>query len=133
MGLAAWLLGIRDAATLETHATRGALFETYVIGELLKQRLNAGQPRDLYFWRDSAGHEVDVLMESTQGLQALEIKSGSTFASDWPSGLKKWQKFAGDETIQPSLVYGGTVSYTREGLQVWGWQDIDKILLNPFN
>ena len=133
VGLAAWLLGIRDAVTLETHAARGALFETYVVSELLKQRLNAGQPRDLYFWRDSAGHEVDVLMETTQGLQVLEIKSGSTFASDWMSGLKKWQKFAGDETIQPSLVYGGTVSYAREGLQVWGWQDIDKILLNLFN
>lgn len=127
VGLAAWLLGIRDAATLETHATRGALFETYVISELLKQRLNAGQPRDLYFWRDSAGHEVDVLIETTQGLQALEIKSGSTFASDWTSGLKKWQKFAGDEIVQSSLVYGGTVSYARDGLQVWGWQDIDKI------
>ena len=115
VGLAAWLLGIRDAASLETHAARGALFETHVIGELLKQRLNAGQARNLYFWRDSAGHEVDVLIETAQGLQAIEIKSGSTFASDWTSGLKKWQRFAGDEAIESSRVCGGA------------WQDIGKI------
>jgi predicted AAA+ superfamily ATPase len=120
VGLAAWLLDIRDAATLDTHAARGALFETHVIGELMKQRLNAGQALDLCFWRDNVGHEVDVLIDNAQGLQALEIKSGSTFANDWTDGLKKWQKFAGDESIQPSLVYGGTASYAREGVHVWG-------------
>ena len=129
VGLAAWLLGIRDVSTLDTHSARGALFETYVVSELTKQRLNAGQPRDLYFWRDSAGNEVDVLIESAQGLQAIEIKSGSTFASDWSHSLKKWNKFAGDESIQPGLIYGGKESYARDGLQVWGWQDIGKI--NP--
>jgi predicted AAA+ superfamily ATPase len=127
VGLAAWLLDIRDAATLDTHAARGALFETHVIGELMKQRLNAGQALDLCFWRDNVGHEVDVLIDNAQGLQALEIKSGSTFANDWTDGLKKWQKFAGDESIQPSLVYGGTASYAREGVHVWGWKDIGKI------
>lgn len=127
VGLAAWLLGIREATTLDAHAARGALFETYVISELMKQRLNAGQSVELYFWRDHSGHEVDVLIESAQGLQALEIKSGSTFASDWTAGLKKWQKFAGDESIQPSLVYGGNASYEREGLHVWGWQEIAKV------
>jgi predicted AAA+ superfamily ATPase len=127
VGLAAWLLGIRDAAALDIHAARGALFETHVISELMKQRLNAGRPADLYFWRDHIGHEVDVLIESAQGLQALEIKSGSTFASDWTDGLKKWQKFAGSNSIAPSLVYGGAASYEREGVHVWGWQDTGKI------
>ena len=127
VGLATWLLGIRDAATLETHAARGALFETYVITELLKRRFNAGQPSDLYFWRDSTGKEVDVLIETAQGLHAVEIKSGSTFTSDWTSSLKKWNQFAGDEVIQASLIYGGTASYARDGVQVWGWQDMDKI------
>lgn len=129
VGLAAWLLGIRDAAALDTHAARGALFETHVISELMKQRLNAGQPLDLYFWRDHVGHEVDVLIEHAQGLQALEIKSGGTFASDWTDGLKKWQKFAATESIQPSLVYGGTTSYVREGMHVWGWQNIGDIAM----
>ena len=82
---------------------------------------------DLYFWRDNVGHEVDVLIDTSQGLQALEIKSGGTFASDWTASLKKWQKLAGDESIQPSLVYGGDASYEREGLHVWGWQEIANV------
>jgi hypothetical protein len=32
-----------------------------VVSEMIKQRFNAGQPADLYFWRDSAGHEIDVV------------------------------------------------------------------------
>ena len=64
-GLAAWLMGIRDAKTLETHASRGALFETWVVSELYKQKMNAGQSPDLYFWRDSLGNEVDLIIESS--------------------------------------------------------------------
>ena len=90
-GLAAWLLGIRDATTLNTHAARGALFENYVISELMKQRLNAGRPSDLYFWRDNLGNEVDVLIESAQGLQALEIKSGSTSHEREGLHIRGWQ------------------------------------------
>jgi len=44
-GLMAWLLGVRSAAEIETHAARGALFETWVVGEFIKQRLNAGRPQ----------------------------------------------------------------------------------------
>jgi uncharacterized protein len=123
-GLAAWLMGIRNAETLETHAARGALFETWVVSELYKQRLNAGLPPDLYFWRDSTGNEIDVLSETPAGLRPLEIKSGSTFASDWANGLKKWQSIAQAESLQPALVYGGALSYAREGLDVWSWKDV---------
>lgn len=127
-GLAAWLLGIRNAETLETHAARGALFETWVVSELYKQRLNAGRPLDLYFWRDSTGHEVDILIETSAGLVPVEIKSGSTYASDWPDGLKKWQKFAQSDGLEAVIVYGGSNSYEREGVQVCGWRDMAQTL-----
>lgn len=125
VGLMSWLLGIRDAASLSTHAARGALFETWVVSELIKQRFNAGQPADLYFWRDSAGHEIDVLFETPDGLQAVEIKSGATFAADWTASLTKWQKFAGEApTRKPHLVYGGEESYEREACHLTGWRDV---------
>lgn len=89
VGLVKWLLGISDTATLVTHAARGALFENDVLSERLKQRLNAEKPRDLYFWCDRTGNEVELLVEFAQGVQALEINLGSTFASDWTNGLKK--------------------------------------------
>ena len=92
---------------------------------MIKQRFNAGQPADLYLWRDSAGHEIDVVFETPAGLQAVEIKSGSTFASDWMDGLKKWQKFTGDTpTLKPTLIYGGTDSHEREHCLLTSWQDM---------
>ena len=124
VGLMAWLLGIRDAGTIETHASRGALFETFVLSEMVKQRFNAGRPADLYFWRDNVGHEVDMLYETPSGLQAMEIKSGSTFASDWPVAARKWQSFAGDEALQPMIVYGGDGNYERESCRVLGWREL---------
>ena len=121
--LAAWLMGIRDAATLEIHAARGALFETWVVGELYKQSLNQGLASPLYFWRDSTGHEVDVLVEMPLGLRPIEIKSGTTFASDWLSSLQKWQKVSKENQQVPQLVYGGDESYERGGVKVWSWRE----------
>jgi len=128
VGLMAWLLGIRDAASLSTHAARGALFETWVVSEIIKQRFNVGQPADLYFWRDNTGHEIDVLFETPEGLQAVEIKSGATFAADWTASLTKWQKFAVEApTRKPFLIYGGEESYEREACHLTGWRDIARL------
>jgi len=123
-GLAAWLLGIRDAQTLETHASRGALFETWVFSELYKHSLNAGQTPALHFWRDSTGNEIDLIDETAQGLRPIEIKSGATYAKDWAAGLGKWQGLAKTESLQPAIVYGGDLSFEREDLKVWGWKDV---------
>lgn len=123
-GLAAWLMGIRSAETLETHAARGALFESWVVSELYKKRLNAGLPIDLFFWRDNTGNEVDLIVENEKGLQPIEIKSGSTYASDWSQGLKKWQALAQNSSLEPAILYGGESNFEREGLKVWGWRDI---------
>ncbi|MBP8296425.1 MAG: ATP-binding protein [Burkholderiales bacterium] len=129
VGLMAWLLGIRDAAAIATHASRGALFETWAVSELVKLRFNAGRPADLHFWRDNVGHEVDVLYETAQGLQPIEIKSGSTFAPDWPVAARKWQGFAGDSALAPAIVFGGKGGYEREGCRVVGWRELADLAL----
>ena len=123
VALMAWLLGIRDTQTLQTHAARGALFETWVMSELFKLRFNAGQGADLFFWRDSVGHEVDAVWETPQGLQAVEVKSGSTFASDWPQAARKWVGMADTPTLPPVIVYGGSGRYARENCEVTGWRE----------
>ncbi len=128
VGLMAWLLGIRDLTTLQTHPARGALFETWVVSELVKTRFNAGQDAALFFWRDSVGHEVDVLLETPQGLQAIEVKSGATFASDWPQAVHKWATWADTATLPPRIIFGGDGRYERQGCQVSGWREF---ALNP--
>jgi len=125
-GLAAWLLGLRDAITLNTHIQRGALFETLVVAEFVKQRFHRGQPADLYFWRDNIGQEIDLLFEQGDKLQAIEIKSGATFVPEWLAATRKWQSFAGEAALPPWIVYGGEASYLREGSRIMAWRDMAK-------
>jgi predicted AAA+ superfamily ATPase len=122
--LAAWLLGVRDAATLATHAMRGALFETWVLGEILKHEFNRGRRTELWFWRDNIGHEVDLLLPAGSKLQPVEVKSGTTFAADWLRSPQRWAALAGADALPPIIVYGGDVSFEREGCRVVGWRDL---------
>lgn len=122
VGLAAWLLGIRDARAIATHAMRGALFETFVIGEFIKQRHNAGQAAELYFWRDNIGHEIDLLFETGGSLQPVEIKSGMTFSYDWLDAAKRWKAFAGDAALDPWIIHGGDRSFECDGGRVFSWR-----------
>ena len=50
-GLACWLLGIREPQQLRSHPLRGAIFETWVVSEILKHRVNRGETRGLSFYR----------------------------------------------------------------------------------
>lgn len=124
-GLAAFLLGIRDAEHLSIHSARGALFENFVVSELLKQRYNQGLASNLYFWRNNTGDEVDVVIEQGEKLLPIEIKSGQTFNADFLTGIHKWMKIAGDAALTPQLVYGGSENMTRNGVELRSWRQIN--------
>lgn len=121
-GLMAWLLGIRDGSEIEIHPFRGALFETWVVSEMVKRRLNRGQPPDMYFWRDNAGHEVDLLFDTPQGVQAVEIKSGSTFTSDWTVSPLAWKRLSG-AVLSPWVIFGGEGDFLRQDCRAIGWRE----------
>ena len=61
-GLACHLLGIRSAAELERSPFLGALFEGFVASEILKSQTNQGLRKELYYFRDQQGLEVDFLV-----------------------------------------------------------------------
>ncbi len=124
-GLATWLLGIQTCEQLATHVQRGALFETWVISELLKARFNAGETSNLYFWRDRSGHEVDLLIDYGTHLSPLEIKSGQTINQDYFKGLAFWQKLAGESAGKAWLIYGGNSVQTRSDVAVLPWHEIN--------
>jgi uncharacterized protein len=116
--------GKLHAETLATHAMRGALFETWAVSEHVKARSNAGLSPALHFWRDHAGHEIDLVVETEDGrLDAIELKSGATYAGDWARALHQWRGFASDGVGNLRVVYGGEASYPREGVDVLSWRD----------
>lgn len=78
-GLACHLLGIESETELKKSPFRGALFEGLVAAELVKQQTNAGLRREVYWFRDQQGLEVDFVVPTKGGgLRLIEAKAGST-------------------------------------------------------
>lgn len=121
-GLLSYLIGIDSPENLSTHAFRGPMFETWVISELLKGRLNRGLKENLFFWRDNSGHEIDCIVEQGDRLLPLEIKSGQTITQDYFKGLKYWSKISQTPGKEAYLVYGGSMDQKRGEGNVLGWR-----------
>lgn len=124
-GLAAWLLGIRNSEDIFFHAQRGALFENLIVMEFLKRCWNAGLPSNLFFWRDSRGLEIDLLIEDGTRLIPVEIKSGMTIASDYMDNLKKWASLSANQGQPMWLVYAGEKGFANGLIRIVPWNRID--------
>jgi hypothetical protein len=117
-GLLCRLLGLRRAADVALHPLRGAVFESFVIGELIKVFLHHGERAPLYFWRDSHGTEVDAVLDFAVAKVAVEAKSGVTVAADAFRGLDSYCALSAGPGV---LAYGGDECYERCGHIVCPW------------
>ena len=127
IGLACSLLGIRKKEELTSHWSKGALFENMIIADLMKGFLNQGKRPSLYFWRDSAGNEVDCLIDTGSEIKCVEIKSGTTISSDFFKGLKYYRKL--NPKAAPFLIYGGVVNSIQSNATIFGWRNAVESLL----
>lgn len=121
-GLLCYLLRIRSAEELEIHASRGAVFESWAASELLKAYHHRGKPADICFWRDSGGHEIDLLIDQGARQVPVEVKSGQTVAADFFRDLDYWRHLAGQPEGPAAVVYGGEASYLHKDVAVVSWQ-----------
>jgi len=121
-GLLSYLLGINSPDDLLIHSSRGPIFETWVLSELLKGRLNRGLRENLFFWRDNSGNEVDCIVDHGEKLLPLEIKSGQTITQDFFKGLKYWSKISKTTGKDAYLIYGGEMDQIRKDGTVMGWK-----------
>ncbi|MDF1654168.1 MAG: ATP-binding protein [Coxiellaceae bacterium] len=87
-GLCCFLTGWLNADVLERGAMSGAILETYVISEVIKSYINAGQTPRLYFYRDKDKREIDLLIEENGTLYPVEIEKASTVK---PGALKAFE------------------------------------------
>lgn len=125
-GLAAFLLGIQRVEHIAAHPLRGALFENLVIAELLKNRFNNGKTDNLYYLRDSKGHEIDVLLDYGSYIDMVEIKSSQTITADHFKGLKYFKNIY-PQTRNLSLIYGGDLSRKQEGILTVPWMTLSTL------
>lgn len=108
-GLVCWLLGIREPEQIRAHPLRGAIFETWVVSEILKHRVNEGETRGLAFYRDRNGVEVDLVIDRQDSLALVEAKSAKTLSSGLLARTKRIRRHFRHVPKKSDLVvaYGG--------------------------
>ncbi|MCC6579167.1 MAG: ATP-binding protein [Phycisphaeraceae bacterium] len=117
-GIAAHLVGIRTAEQVARDPLRGGLYENLVIADILKSRLNRGGNAELFFYRDSHGNEVDLVLREGRSLVPVEIKSAATFSDDFHRGISRFHEAVGKRALPGLILYNGEQSLTFRDTRV---------------
>ena len=125
-GVACHLLGIRKENQLLTHYNYGGLFENFIVNEVTKYFMNNGERPQLYYWRESNGTEIDLIIDRGLDLIPVEIKASKTPKTDFMKNIKKVRKLPKASHIHPGFViYGGSDSFGN----IISWKDLQKEIL----
>lgn len=126
-GLACSLLNIQNAEMIRNHYLYGALYENFVISELMKAQVHCGKRTSVYYWRESNGTEIDCIIElNNRETIAIEIKGGETFNKDYLKNLKKFP--SQHDITQKYLMYTGERSFSLSDVEIIGKNDFQNFL-----
>lgn len=130
-GLACYLVGIREPEQLRTHPLRGAIFESWVAAELLKQSAHHGAGASLFHYRDAAKLEVDLVVDAHPGLALVEAKSGATVAGDFVQGVERLASIVRERAphlpVSTRVVHGGDAAQRRGETAIVPWHAIHEV------
>lgn len=124
-GLLCHLLRINDAGSILLSEYKGSLFENLITSEFIKSNYHLNLMRNFWFWRDSAGHEVDLFWQDGEQLNLIEIKATQTIMSDLFKGMAYFQNLDPEMVKSKSLVYTGLENQQRSDENVISWYNLD--------
>jgi predicted AAA+ superfamily ATPase len=125
-GLVCWLLGIRTPEQLRLHPLRGAIFESWVVSEIAKHRVNGGETGGLSFYRDRDAVEADLVIEYADRLRLVEAKSAQTASASLFDGANRVRRLLEDPLRRCEVViaYGGDESQRRSSAKLVPWSQL---------
>ncbi|GAA0878729.1 ATP-binding protein [Algoriphagus jejuensis] len=126
-GLACALLNLRSVQDLNRHFAKGALFENFIINEVLKNQLNRELSPKNFFWNAAGSREIDLIMDVGGKLIAAEIKSSRTLNSHFFDSLTYFQTVSGTPPEDSFLIYGGDENQKRSAANVINWQTLSSL------
>ncbi len=132
-GLACHLLGVDSAAQLGRSLFLGPLFEGFVAAEIAKLQVNAGRRRELFYFRDQQGLEVDLLVPTGPGRLALiEAKATRTPRPESATALGRLAGAIRGYQLTQAVVHAGPrpheTSILRPGAIAVTVRDIPELL-----
>jgi len=119
VGFAAFLLGIHTEEQASRDPLRGNLYENLVIADIVKGALNRGIRPEVYFYRDSHGTEIDLLIRENGELIPVEIKSAATFSTDFVKGLERFKDLGLDRVAAGAVLYDGEQRFKIRGVRIF--------------
>ena len=127
-GLISYLLGIETPEQMIRDPLLGNIFENFVVIEALKTRLNLGLEPNLYFFRNSNGLEIDLILQEQNKLKLFEIKSGKSLNDEFCRNMKnfsaKYNEDIASDSTKGTVIYSGE---TYESYKDFGFYNFSKI------
>jgi len=108
-GTLCYMTGLKDAEHAASGPMGGAILETAVISEVVKTLTHQGLDPHVYFWRTSAGSEVDLIVETQGKLVPVEVKLSATPGPAMASSIRRFQEDLGDMAMSGYVVHPGDV------------------------
>lgn len=109
VGTLCYLVGLRDPEHAASGPMGGALFESLVLSEILRALHHQGEVPRVYFWRTSAGQEVDFLVEWEGRVVPIEVKLSATPRPRMAAGIHALRDALGDKLLPGYLVHSGDI------------------------
>lgn len=127
-GLVSFLLGIESEDELVLSSYKGALFENFAVTELLKAHLNRGVSRNFFFWRDSNGNEIDLIIERGSHIQVIEMKASETVKPEYIKGLHYLDAHLTQLHTVHYLLNTMNASQPRSNETILSWKDAAQLV-----
>jgi predicted AAA+ superfamily ATPase len=124
-GLLCYLLGIKSVEELRISSYKGAIFENYVLLEILKSQHAQGNQLDMYYWRDTNQNEIDLLIVDGQKIHCIEMKASLTVRPEHIKALHYLDDFINSYQLKHYLVNFFEESQKRSNELILSWRDIE--------
>ena len=108
LGTLSYLAGLREPEHAMSGPMGGAMMETAVIIEVVRTLTNRGEEPRAYFWRTTAGSEVDLVVDTGHALIPLEVKLSATPSPAMASGISSFRSALGSRAARGYVVHPGT-------------------------
>jgi predicted AAA+ superfamily ATPase len=105
-GLVCHLLGIQTQTELDRSPFLGPIFEGFVASEILKSQINRGQRKELYYFRDQQGMEIDFLVPQPNArFWLVEAKASKTVQPSMAAPMLSLARAANNRATRRIVVY----------------------------
>ena len=106
----------------------GVLFETFILQEMRAYLGYSRKHYPLFFWRNYAGSEVDIVLETQKGYVAIEVKYAAEWQPKYQRGLRTFAEETGVKKVRQYGVFTGARRTTQGAVTVLPWREFLRML-----